>query len=251
MLMADLADSVPAGAPPCAVTEPAFVSGRAALVALLAIAATALVFGLFPDIDLEAGKLFYAGDNHFLGQKPWGEALRRLFYWAPFGVFALVLGLFLARRAGRSLPWAPSGRGMIFLVLSLALGPGLLVNTVLKDHSHRPRPIQVAEFGGTLPFRPFYSFDGGCMRNCSFVSGEGSAGFWTVAPALLAPASTQPVALAAALVFAAATSLLRMAFGGHFLSDTIFAALFTWLVIIAAWRAVFGKAPKPDRPQQP
>ena len=43
----------------------------------------------------------------------------------------------------------------------------------------------------------------------------------------------QPVALAARWRSGSAASLLRMAFGGHFLSDTLFAALFTWLVIIA------------------
>ena len=217
----------------------AVVSRHGLAVALVLILVTAVVFGVFPGLDLEAAGLFYSGGNRFVGHNIWGESLRRVFYWTPFVVFAIMLALFLIRRAGRDLHWAPSGRGILFLAISLALGPGLLVNTVLKDHSHRPRPVQVLEFGGMLPFRPFYSFDGACRRNCSFVSGEGSAAFWTVAPALLAPVRIQPVALAGALVFGIATSLLRMAFGGHFLSDTIFAALFTWLGVIAIWRAVF------------
>lgn len=203
---------------------------------------TSVAFGMFPDLDLKAAGLFYSGDNRFAGHGFGGDALRSVFYWAPLVIFAIMLLLYLARRAGRALPWAPNGRGIVFLALSLALGPGLLVNTVLKEHSRRPRPVQVVEFGGTLPFRPFYSFDGACKRNCSFVSGEGSTGFWTMAPALLAPARMQPVVLASALAFGIAASLLRMAFGGHFLSDTIFAALFTWLVIIATWRAVFHHA---------
>lgn len=54
-------------------------------------------------------------------------------------------------------------------------------------------------------------------------------------------------ALAAALAYAAATGLLRMGFGGHFLSDTLLAALFTWLVIAAVWRAVLGfRSPRAD-----
>jgi len=127
------------------------------------------------------------------------------------------------------------------MVLSLALGPGLLVNVGLKDHWHRPRPVQVTAFGGPDAFRPFDTRDGQCRRNCSFVSGEGSSSFWTVAPALLAPPPWRTLALGAALLFAAATGLLRMAFGGHFLSDTLFAALLTWFVIAATWALVFRR----------
>ncbi len=108
----------------------------------------------------------------------------------------------------------------------------------MKDHWHRPRPIQVVEFGGADPFRPYDRLDGLCVRNCSFVSGEGASSFWTVAPALLLPPPWRAVALLGALCFAAAAGTLRMAFGGHFLSDTLFAALFTWLVIAGCWRAI-------------
>ena len=219
----------------------AVVSRRSLVVALAAIPVAALVFGLFPGLDLAVARLFYSGNGHFVGQGPTGQSLRRVFFAVPFAVLGLMLALFLARRAGWTFGWAPQGRGIAFLAITLALGPGLLVNTMLKDHSHRPRPMQVVEFGGALPFRPFYSFDGGCERNCSFVSGEASAAFWTVAAALLVPAAMQPVALAGALTFGIASGVLRMAFGGHFLSDTIFAALLTWLVIIGTWRALFGR----------
>ena len=135
--------------------------------------------------------------------------------------------------------------------LSLALGPGLLVNTMLKDHSHRPRPAQVQQFGGLEAFRPFYRFDGACLRNCSFVSGEGSTAFWTVAPALLVPLAYRAPAVAAALLFGAMTGLLRMAFGGHFLSDTVFGALLTWLVILACWRLAALLAGEPPGAAMP
>ncbi len=115
---------------------------------------------------------------------------------------------------------------------------------MLKDHWHRPRPVQVVEFGGAEPFRPYDRLDGLCVRNCSFVSGEGASAFWTVAPALLLPPPWRAVALVGALCFAAAAGALRMAFGGHFLSDTLFAALFTWLVIAACWRAILVDRPR-------
>ena len=59
-----------------------------------------------------------------------------------------------------------------------------------------------------------------------------------MAPALLAPPPLRAAAVAAALLFGTAVSALRIAAGGHYLSDTVFAGLLTWLVIILSWRLV-------------
>ena len=79
------------------------------------------------------------------------------------------------------------GRAAIFLIATLALGPGLLTNVVLKDHWHRARPIDVQQFGGTGHFTPWWDPRGDCPDNCSFIAGEPSGAFWTMAPAALAP----------------------------------------------------------------
>jgi len=124
----------------------------------------------------------------------------------------------------------------MFLILSLALGPGLLVNGVLKEHTGRPRPYFTEDFGGQWAFRPYYDFNGDCPTNCSFASGEASTAAWTLAPALLAPPTLRPYAVAAALLLTLATSLLRMFFGGHYLSDVTLAALFTFLIVLGCYR---------------
>ncbi|HEX4765095.1 MAG TPA: phosphatase PAP2 family protein [Lichenihabitans sp.] len=244
--MTDLSPPAYPGEPPLSPVGRALLSGPALGAALGLVVGSLLLFGFVPRLDLAAASLFYAGHNHFVGQMRVGDALRRAFYHSPFVVLAILALLWTMRRFGTRFAstshlWAPSGRGMIVLLLSLAIGPGLLVNVALKDHSHRPRPMQVEEFGGTLPFRPVGRFDGGCPRNCSFVSGEGSLGFWMLAPALLAPPPLQPLLLAGAALFGLATGVLRMAFGGHFLSDTILAALSSWIVIIATWWLVFRR----------
>ena len=64
-----------------------------------------------------------------------------------------------------------------------------------------------------------------CGRNCSFFSGEGATAFWTYAPAALTPPAWRPLAYAAATVFGVVTSVLRMAFGGHFFTDVAAAGL--------------------------
>lgn len=197
---------------------------------------TGLLFGLAPELDLAAARLFWREGAGFIGQTPTGAILRSIFYAAPLCLAGLAIFGWLLRLAGLHRPWTPSGRMVLFLSLSLALGPGLLVNVVLKEHSQRPRPIQTLDLGGQWEFRPWYRFDGQCQRNCSFVSGEAASAFWTVAPALLIPPPARPLAVAVALTFGIATSALRMAFGGHYLSDVLLAGLFTLLIILGLYR---------------
>lgn len=224
-----------------AAKPPFMVSGRGAASAVGLVAVVAALFALVPGLDLAAAAAFYDGDGHFAGMTPLGVALRRLFDAIPFLLLAAAAALHVAKRAGRRHGPAPTRRALATLALSLALGPGLLVNVVLKDHWHRPRPVQVVAFGGSDAFRPLGPPGGDCRRNCSFVSGEGASAFWSVAPALMVPPAWRAAALGSALAYAAAAGLLRMAFGGHFLSDTLLAALFTWLVIAGTWHLVLGK----------
>ena len=57
-----------------------------------------------------------------------------------------------------------------------------------------------------------------------------------VAPASLAPPPVRAAAVAGALVFGAAVGVLRMAFGGHYLSDVLGAALIALFVVAAIRR---------------
>ena len=129
---------------------------------------------------------------------------------------------------------------MIFLIATISIGPGLIVNLGLKDHWHRPRPNQTQDFNGPNPFRPWWDDSGACRKNCSFVSGEAATGFWMVAPASVLPEPWQGPAIVAAFAFGAGASLLRMAFGGHYLSDVLLGGLVTLIVIEIArlllWR---------------
>ena len=172
--------------------------------------------------------------------------MRGALYFLPI----IVMGLFLLAwilgwvTAWFDLPWPealqPRGRSVLFLALGLALGPGLLVNVILKDNWGRPRPLQVQEFGGPLEFRPWYKMDGACVKNCSFVSGETSGAFWLVAPASLAPGALRLPALGLALGAGVVTAVMRVAFGGHFPSDVLFAGLFT-LILLALLRKILIK----------
>jgi lipid A 4'-phosphatase len=93
-----------------------------------------------------------------------------------------------------------------------------------------------AAFAGTMSFVPWWQPGGDCPHNSSFVSGEASQAFWTVAPAVLAPPQLRTFALAGAAVFGASVSALRVAFGRHFVSDVIFSGISTVAIIMALYR---------------
>jgi membrane-associated phospholipid phosphatase len=195
--------------------------------------ATLAVFALWPGIDLYVAGLFY-GENGFIGHESFERAIRAFFNITPFLALAAFAGAYAMRRFGFEVPYAPTGRQMAFLIATMAIGPGLIVNLGLKDNTHRPRPAHTRDFGGSDEFRPWYRFDGECRRNCSFVSGEGAEAFWMVAPASLAPIQERPLLIAGALLFGALTSLLRMAFGGHYLSDVLLAGLLMLILVQGA-----------------
>jgi lipid A 4'-phosphatase len=205
---------------------------------ILVITITLVCMGLFalaPELDVAVARLFFRDTLPITALSPIGNAMRRVFWDAPYVILAGFVVAYALRRMGR-IRRGPDGRAVIFLVATLALGPGLLLNGVLKEHTGRPRPVFIKEFGGEWAFRPWYDFRGECDANCSFASGETGTSAWTLAPALLTPPPARGYAVAAALALTVATGLLRMAFGGHFLSDVVLAALFTILIVLAGYR---------------
>ena len=79
----------------------------------------------------------------------------------------------------------------LFLALSLATTPGLIINSFLKEFSGRARPSQIDIFGGDKIFSPAYMFSNQCESNCSFASGHASFAFWLTALAMIAPLKYQ------------------------------------------------------------
>lgn len=197
---------------------------------LVLAAAAALVFTAFPGIDLWVSGLFYRpGAGFFLGD--WGpfRLLYRTVPWITAAVILLAGGsLVLHLRRGKVL-FGLGPRKACYLLLSLALGPGLLVNTALKDHWGRARPSQIMEFGGTKLFTPALFPAGQCDHNCSFVAGHPALGFFLVSFAfLVAGEGPRRRAELVALGFGALCGMARIAQGGHFLSDVVFSGLLVY-----------------------
>ena len=212
--------------------------GVATYAALVALAAA--IFLLFPSIDLWASGLLYRPETHFFlgGWAPVRAIYRGVPHLVEFIVIAVPALCLVAlwRRRGAL---ALDIRAAAFLLLSLALGPGLLVNAVLKDHWGRARPAQVTEFAGTQHFTPALIPADQCARNCSFPAGHPAIGFYLVSLAFLVrEPRRRRMAEGAAIAAGALIGLARMAQGGHFLSDVVFSGLLVYGTSWLLYRAI-------------
>jgi lipid A 4'-phosphatase len=201
------------------------------LIALAIAVVAGLTFGLYPQLDLDLVSPFYdPATGWVVGGRGW-VLVRNAAAWlialiaAPAAI--ALLGKIVWPRKTTLMP----PRHALLMLLTLALGPGLLANTILKDNWGRPRPIEVTEFGGPEKFLPWWDPRGPCPKNCSFVAGEPSGAFWTLAPAALTPPHWRALAYGAALAFGTAIGFVRAGGGGHFFSDVVFAGVFMFLLI--------------------
>ena len=171
-----------------------------------------------------------------------------LYHWGPVPSFllaglsllALLAGFFIRRLAG-------CRKKALFIVLFLALGPGLVVNVLLKDQLGRPRPREVVDYGGTHPFSQFW-VPGDAGKNSSFPSGHAAIAFFLIAPWFVLRDEKPRLArgfLAAGGVLGTLVSLASILQGGHFLSDVLWSAGLIYLVG-GALALVMGFGREPD-----
>ena len=146
--------------------------------------------------------------------------------------FGFAHALFWAVR--RRPPGHLRGGACIFCWLLLLLGPGLLVNELVKKNSGRERPDDTFMFAGDSRHQDFLDFSGSCKTNCSFVSGHAALGFWFIG---FAWALGRRRYLWLGIGIGAVVGLGRNIQGNHYLSDVVFAFWMVYLcAVILAWR---------------
>jgi lipid A 4'-phosphatase len=202
---------------------------------------TGVIFAADPSLDLKVASFFREMAMHPEARR-FDRVIDGIRQVGPFLIVAavapaivtLVMKTFSPHRT------APMPtRAALFVVIALALGPGLLVNGILKETWARPRPGMVTEFGGDYTFMPWWDPRGSCDSNCSFVSGETSSAVWMMAPAMVVPPPWRYAALAAAGLYGFVFAFIRLLASGHFISDVLFAIIFTGLVIWAVHGILF------------
>ena len=211
------------------------------VVALLVGVCVGVVFAVYPQLDIAISRLFF-NESYRVFPVQYSLVARYLRDIFSYIVALLVAPAFIAIGLKLVFPRRPmliAGRAAVFLIATLALAPGLMANVILKDYWGRPRPAEVHEFYGPEQFVPWWDPRGNCDKNCSFVAGEGAGGFWTLAPAALAPPAWRAIAYGAALLFGSAAGLLRLSGGAHFFSDVLFSGVFTFLIVWIAYGLVY------------
>jgi membrane-associated PAP2 superfamily phosphatase len=190
---------------------------------ILAALASALLAWNMAEVSWQA-RYYRAGEGWWLSATApvaalykYGPLPAQLLALAGLAVFVVALMRPQMRR------WWRAG---LFVVLALGIGPGLVVNSVLKEHWNRPRPRHLREFGGDAMYRPAgVPGPDGEGRN-SFPSGHASMGFFLMTPYFILRHNRRLAAIAV-LVFGVGAGLAigwaRVCQGGHFPSDVLWA----------------------------
>jgi len=132
----------------------------------------------------------------------------------------------------------------LFFALMLALGPGLLINGILKPCWGRPRPHDTIPFSGADKYVRVGAIGNG-SEGASFPSGHASMGFYLMAPGFVLYRKRRRLAImffALGLAGGTIMGLARIVAGSHFASDVVWSAgivYFTGLALAALFH--FGE----------
>jgi membrane-associated PAP2 superfamily phosphatase len=212
---------------------------------LVMVVLTSLFFLLFPYVDLWFTGLFYSEPGGFVVRRlEFFQGLRGLHSALTWVIGVGLLLVVVVKLAMPSLPSLVAPRDTLYILSTLAIAPGLLVNGVFKSHWGRPRPAMITDFGGDNPFVGVWQISNYCDMNCSFVSGEASSAVWLLATVVLFPRPLRPLASRLILTLAILFAINRVAFGAHFLSDVLLSWWMTLAVMAAAYRILYISPPE-------
>jgi len=198
----------------------------------------------YSNLDIAMERYFYSGEKGWMLQyKPVWDFIYR------FGIFPGYIlafgGLIMISVSYWNTRYIHFRKASLVLVFTIIVGPGILVNLVLKDHTGRPRPRDIAEFGGTETFLCVCD-KANTNEGKSFPCGHCSMGFYLAIPYLFYRGRRKLFAysfLTCGIAYGILIGIARMMAGGHFASDVIWAGGLTWGVALTGYY-IF----RPDKP---
>ncbi len=197
-----------------------------------------LIFVFFPQIDLYVSSLFFDGAK-FTFKRTWFE---QLFFHSvrpmiiTFSVLSIAIFAYNYFKKKNILNI--NGKVLLYLILTLGVAPGLIVNATLKDNWGRARPNETVNFGGSKEFTPYFIQIN--LFVYSFSSGHAAAAFSLMGFVVLAT-KRRKMWMALVLSYASAMSLVRVAAGGHFLSDTVTSFFIVYISTSIIYMLIFKK----------
>ena len=192
--------------------------------------AAAIIFTVWPGLDLWVSNYFYVGNGLFPANDIW--IVKGIYHLTPWlgrliffvAVTVVLIAIFFQDKVSRR-HWRRSSA----IVAVVILGVGFLVHSVLKDGMGRPRPRDVQEFAGVTTYMPVFQPSSFCQTNCSFVSGHAAVGFSLMAFGMFGIRKRRQFWMGCSLLLGTSIGLARIAQGGHFLSDIVFSFIAIWL----------------------
>ncbi|MCK5241399.1 phosphatase PAP2 family protein [bacterium] len=198
---------------------------------------------VFTNLDLDLQKLLYR-DGWFLGSRqPW-FALYQAGTFPGLILAALALVVLIGAWIWPKLQF--QRRAAALVVLTLIIGPGLLVNALGKEYWGRPRPRDVVEFNGSQKFHRITE-PGVPGRGKSFPCGHASVGFLFVSLYFITRNKKLKWSLLGlGLTYGTLMGLGRMTQGAHFASDVLWSGGLVYLTAAVLHHVVLPET-KPTR----
>lgn len=169
--------------------------------------------------DIALAHLFYSQhtDNPWPNQSYW--LWRGLYdFGRPSVLLTISVALLIVLSGFRYRPLARFRYRAIYFIAVASLGPGLIVNLVIKDNWGRPRPREIVEFNGSHPYQPPLVISDTGKK--SFVCGHCSSGYMFFALYFIVRKGRLLV-LCGTLFYSFLIGIGRMTAGGHFVSDIL------------------------------
>jgi membrane-associated PAP2 superfamily phosphatase len=198
----------------------------------------------FTNLDITFEHYFYSPEKGWILQyQPFWDLIYR------FGIFPGYIlafcGLIMISVSYWNNRYLRFRKASLVLVFTIIVGPGILVNLMLKDHTGRPRPREITEFGGTENYLCICE-KAKTSEGKSFPCGHCSMGFYLAIPWLFYRNRRKILGrsfLVAGISYGILIGIARMMAGGHFASDVVWAGGLTWGVALAGYYLF-----RPDKP---
>ena len=189
--------------------------------------------------DLNAARwAFSPSEGWPLGeQQPWKWIHRYGTIPGFLLTLAAIPAWFFCQRSQRYYAWR---RYVLIYGLTSIIGAGILVNALLKEHSGRPRPRDVVEFGGNWEYRDALDF-GTPGKGRSFPCGHCTMGF-SFSVGIVFWQRSRLLASGMfflGLFYGALVSVARVTQGAHFVSDGVWALGVLMLTLSVLYYFVF------------
>jgi lipid A 4'-phosphatase len=200
-----------------------------------------LFFILFPKFDIFFSKLFFFEEKFISDKYIFIRSLRSflkdlMIVTSIVSLLLIIVNIFFKMKKKTFLK-PRTKLILIGFLVGPVIGCGLIANFYFKDNWGRARPINIQEFGGEKIYTQPFIISDQCERNCSWISGEASAAFSFITGTIILKS---PIFFLLNIIFGIIVSFCRIAMGGHFLSDNIFAMIFMIYLAILYKYLVFS-----------